>query len=110
MAVRAQGMAPAAAAAPVEAPAGTPKSLRVVSVQINPGVLALTGKKVTAAVPGVKLGDVVFASAPAGLALGVGIGNARVSAANTVEFSLTCTITLGVTLSAMTVSLLICET
>lgn len=108
MAVRSQGRIPAPPAP--QLPAGTPKSVRVATVSVNPGALAITGKKVTATVQGVKPADVVFASAPAGLALGVGIGNARVSAANTVELSLTCTLTLGITLGTMTVALLICET
>jgi hypothetical protein len=46
---------------------------------------------------------------PAGLPLGVGIGGARVSAADTVEISLICSPAAGVTLGALTVSLLICE-
>jgi hypothetical protein len=109
MAVRSQGAAPVAAVTPVTPPAGTPKSVRVVTVPVTPGLVALAGKKLTASVPGVKVADVVFPSVPAGLALGVGIGNARVSAADTVELSITCTLALGVTLGAVSVSLLICE-
>ena len=106
MAVRAQGAAPVVAVVP---PVGTPKSVRVLPVTITPGPVAFAGKKVTAALAGVKPGDAVFASVPAGLALGVGIGNARVSAADVVEFSITCTLAAGVTLGSLTISLLICE-
>lgn len=109
MAVRSQGVVPVVPPAPVVVPPGTPKSIRVLLVTFNVGAVALAGKKATATLAGVKPADAVCASVPGGLPLGVGIGNARVSAADTVEISLVCSPAAGVTLGPLTVSLIIYE-
>ena len=109
MAVRSQGVVPVVPPAPVVVPPGTPKSIRAVAVSLSPGAVGVAGKRLSVAVPGVKPADAVFVSVPGGLPLGIGIGSARASAADTVEITLLCTPSSGVTLATLAVSLIIFE-
>lgn len=110
MAVRSQGVVPVEPAAPaVLRGVGAPFAVRVVNASVSPGKIGVAGLKVAVPAPGAKLADLVTATVPAGLPLGVGIGSARVSAPDTVEVTLICTPSAGVTLGALTVSLIIFE-
>lgn len=77
------------------------------TVSITPGLVTLAGKIVTVAVPALKVGDAVVVQPYSGsLALGVGIGAARVPADGQLEINLVNTVAVGVSVSTITVQVL----
>lgn len=66
---------------------GNVRAISIVTVTINPASVAtITTAEQTFTVPGLVVGDMVFANKPS-LTTGLGVANARVSAANTLALT-----------------------
>jgi len=66
---------------------GNVRAAGIITVTIDPASVAtITTAEQTFTVPGLKVGDMVFANKPSNT-IGVGVCNARVSAANTLALS-----------------------